>query len=136
MYRSEALFSEAFVSLLRSRGYMVQRIESAETGVGIPDVYAVKDGKHYWIESKNLPYQELSGSCFKVPWRKGQQAWAQAYRRFSGKVSYTVCALKETIAIIPMVKVFRGNIVQYSDCIMCDTVGSVERAIRLHYTLN
>lgn len=136
MYRSEALFSVALVSLLRARGYMVQRIESQETGVGIPDIYAVKDGKHYWLEAKNIPQQEPSVECFKVPWRKGQQAWAQAYRSFSGKVSYTVCAFKKTIAIIPMVKVFRGNIVQYSDCIMCDTVGSVERAIRLHYTLN
>lgn len=136
MYRSEAAFSSALVSLLRSKGYMVQRIESGETGVGIPDIYALKDGRHYWIETKNLPYQELLGGTFKVSWRKGQQAWAQAYRIASGKVSYTVCALKKTIAIIPMVNVFRGNIVPYSECIMCDTVGSVERAIRLHYTLN
>ena len=129
MYRSEADFSEVFVAFYRAHGYMVQRIESEGTGVGIPDTYAVKIGRHYWIEVKNMPTTDTPTGSLKVAWRPGQQAWAQAYRHFSGECSYTVVALKKTIAIIPMVKMFRGNIVQYGEYNIVQTLGDVERAI-------
>lgn len=130
MYRSEACFTVALVSLFRSRGYMVQRIESGETGVGIPDIYAVRCGKHYWIEDKNMPTEDTPTDSFKVDWRPGQQAWARAYLQYSGEHSYTVVAFKKTIAIIPMVKVFRGNIVQYGEYSIHANIGDVEREIR------
>lgn len=129
MYRSEAAFSEVFVSFLRTHGYMVQRIESESTGDGIPDIYAVRNRKHYWIEAKNMPTTDTPTRSLKVAWRPGQQAWAQAYRHFSGEHSYTVVAMKKTIAIIPMVKVFRGNIVQYGEYTIAQTLGYVECAI-------
>ena len=129
MYRSEADFTEILVALFRSRGYMVQRIESGETGVGIPDIYAVRCGKHYWIECKNMPVADTPVGSFKVAWRKGQQAWARSYLHYSGEHSYTVIAFKKTIAIIPMVKVFRGNIAQYGEYSVHENIGDVEREI-------
>ena len=77
-----------------------------------------------------MPVADTPTDSFKVDWRPGQQAWARAYLQYSGEHSYTVVAFKKTIAIIPMVKVFRGNIVQYGEYSIHANIGDVEREIR------
>lgn len=73
-YRNEAAFSKALVTAMRAKGIFVQRIESGETGKGIPDLFIITKGTPMWIELKRV-----HGACHRdyveIPWRPGQQAW-------------------------------------------------------------
>jgi hypothetical protein len=106
-YRSEAAFSAALIRQLNTLG-MVQRIESATTGVGIPDIYFRNRTSEYWIELKNMPRDSVYNATWNVPWRKGQRAWALQYMRASGKCTYTIIAFKDGYAIIPMLPVIKA----------------------------
>lgn len=110
MYKSEQAFSKALVAELRKHGYMVQRIESPETGVGIPDLVAIKDGYYYWIELKCD--NAFSGT---VKWRKGQQAWALEYLRHTKQPTITLVAFKDLVLCIRMSRHFKNNSVTASD---------------------
>jgi hypothetical protein len=116
MYKSEAAFSHALEGSLKKTGIMIQRLESALTGCGIPDMYVRMKDREIWIELKNIKYDSVHASSWRVPWRKGQQAWAAEYRKISGKYTYTICALQNGYIVIPMTKEFKGNIVTFKDC--------------------
>lgn len=74
-YRNEAAFSKALCTAMRNRGIFVQRIESGETGKGIPDLFVITKGVPMWIELKRV-HGTCSGKQFlEIPWRPGQQAW-------------------------------------------------------------
>lgn len=74
-YRNEAAFSKALVTAMRAKGIFVQRIESGETGKGIPDLFIITKGTPMWIELKRI-HTTCSGKPFlEIPWRPGQQAW-------------------------------------------------------------
>lgn len=74
-YRNEAAFSKALVTAMRNKGIFVQRIESGETGKGIPDLFVITKGTPMWVELKRV-HDTCSGKQFlEIPWRPGQQAW-------------------------------------------------------------
>lgn len=110
MYKSEAAFSSALCKMLTAHGVWHQRIESAITGRGIPDLYIRKPAREWWVELKNIKTASVYDEVIVVPWRQGQQAWAQEYLRYSGGLcSYTIAALKDGYIVIPMTRVFKKN---------------------------
>lgn len=76
-YRNEAAFSKALVTAMRNKGIFVQRIESGETGKGIPDLFVITKGVPMWIELKRIHGRipANTGLYVTIPWRPGQQAW-------------------------------------------------------------
>lgn len=74
-YRNEAAFSKALVTAMRNKGIFVQRIESGETGKGIPDLFVITKGTPMWIELKRIHTVCSRLPYFDIPWRPGQQAW-------------------------------------------------------------
>ena len=74
-YRNEAAFSKALVTAMRNKGIFVQRIESGETGKGIPDLFVITKGTPMWIELKRVHDTCSDKQYFTIPWRPGQQAW-------------------------------------------------------------
>lgn len=112
MFKSEQAFSQALLPLFHTQ--LCQRIESAVTGVGIPDVYLYLN-RELWLELKNDPFHSVWQQEWTIDWRRGQQAWAQRYRKQSGKCVYTAVALKNGFLVIPMIKVFNKKIVYQSD---------------------
>lgn len=74
-YRNEAAFSRALCAAMRAKGIFVQRIESGETGKGIPDLFVITKGTPMWIELKRVHDTCGRKPVLEVPWRPGQQAW-------------------------------------------------------------
>ena len=115
-YKSEAMFSRAFCRGLTERNIFYQRIESGETGRGIPDVYIRLKQREVWVELKNDYRISLHDPLFQIKWRPGQQAWHLKYKKAAGThFCYTCVALKDGFILIPMRKRYLKNIVQSSD---------------------
>lgn len=74
-YRNEAAFSKALVTAMRNKGIFVQRIESGETGKGIPDLFIITKRTPVWIELKRVHGTCSNKQYVEIPWRPGQQAW-------------------------------------------------------------
>ena len=74
-YRNEAAFSKALVTAMRAKGIFVQRIESGETGKGIPDLFVITKGTPMWVELKRVHGTCSDKQFLEIPWRPGQQAW-------------------------------------------------------------
>ena len=74
-YRNEATFSKALCTAMRAKGIFVQRIESGETGKGIPDLFVITKGVPMWIELKRVHTTCSNKRILEIPWRPGQQAW-------------------------------------------------------------
>ena len=74
-YRNEAAFSKALCTAMRAKGIFVQRIESGETGKGIPDLFVITKGIPMWIELKRIHGTCSGKKNVDIPWRPGQQAW-------------------------------------------------------------
>lgn len=74
-YRNEAAFSKALCTAMRAKGIFVQRIESGETGKGIPDLFVITKGVPVWIELKRIHTTCSDKQFLDIPWRPGQQAW-------------------------------------------------------------
>lgn len=74
-YRNEAAFSKALCTAMRAKGIFVQRIESGETGKGIPDLFIITKGVPMWIELKRVHDTCSDKQFLEIPWRPGQQAW-------------------------------------------------------------
>jgi hypothetical protein len=90
-----------------------QRIESAQTGVGVPDLYVRLWTREVWLELKNMPKTlRMSVKSWRVMWRPGQQGWFMDYRRACGMCGYTICALREGFIAIVMKKLFPNNHVE------------------------
>ena len=126
MYKSERHFSHALVNILRANKFVVQRIESPETGTGIPDMWLSSIRcKDKWVELKNMPMVSVYDNYWTIPWRKGQQAWAYQYRKVMNRHTYTVCALKDGFIVIPMVKTYPKNVVRQSECIRMTSITDI-----------
>src|SRR5262245_55747530 len=105
-YASEDDFSEDFVAMLRKRKAFVQRIESAMTGKGVPDVWFCTPTSGVWVELKNMKRISVYQEYWKIDWREGQQAWALSHKSASMKHTYTVVAFKDGYAVIPMTRLY------------------------------
>lgn len=112
-YRNEAQFSSALVATMRRNGWFVQRIESHETGRGIPDIYAISPTKQaMWLELKRM-YQTAEPLA-SITWRPGQQSWLHSVNA-RGQASYTIACFDDEIWLIPMNKLYTNSVVARKD---------------------
>ena len=75
MYKTEHEFSRSFSDRLAKARLMVTRIESHNTGNGIPDMFVCGHGLDTWLELKNDPKLSIKDKQIKVAWRPGQIVW-------------------------------------------------------------
>lgn len=116
-YRNEAEFSKAVCGTLRKAGWFVQRIESGETGKGIPDIYAITpQGQAVWLELKR-DHSEIGRVPYPVMihWRPGQQAWLHEVT-MRKQVAFTLACFNDVILQIPHYRVYKDNVVLPTQC--------------------
>ena len=112
MYKTEHDFSKSFSDRLAKARLMVTRIESHNTGNGIPDIFVCGRGLDTWLELKNDPKLSIKDKVIKVAWRPGQVAWMYTYfQKHMFKNCLTIVAASDGIFIIPMTKVFVNHLV-------------------------
>lgn len=113
MYKTEHDFSKSLSDRLVKAGLMITRIESHNTGNGIPDMFVCGKGLDTWLELKNDTKLSIKDKTIKVAWRPGQVAWMYRYfQKHLTKSCLTVVAVSDGILIIPMTKLFKDNLVQ------------------------
>lgn len=109
-YRNEAAFSKALVTAMRNKGIFVQRIESGETGKGIPDLFVITRGVPMWIELKRVHDTCSDKQYFTIPWRPGQQAWLHDVT-YRGVVCMTLACYDDGIIKITHWDLYTANMV-------------------------
>ena len=112
MYKTEHEFSKSLSDRLTKAGLMVTRIESHNTGNGIPDMFVCGRGLDTWLELKNNPKLSIKDKVIKVAWRPGQVAWMYTYfQKHRTKSCLTLVAVSDGIFIVPMTATFKDHIV-------------------------
>ena len=112
MYKTEHDFSKSLSDRLAKARLMVTRIESHNTGNGIPDMFVCGRGLDTWLELKNDPKLSIKDKVIKVAWRPGQLAWMYTYfQKHMFKNCLTIVATSDGMFIIPMTKVFVNHLV-------------------------
>lgn len=112
MYKTEHEFSKSLSDKLVKAGLMVTRIESHNTGNGIPDMFVCGRGLDTWLELKNDPKLSVKDKIIKVAWRPGQVAWMYTYfQKHRTKSCLTLVAVSDGIFIIPMTATFKDHTV-------------------------
>ncbi|MEE0930777.1 MAG: hypothetical protein UIM53_07250 [Acutalibacteraceae bacterium] len=112
MYKTEHEFSKSLSDRLTKAGLMVTRIESHNTGNGIPDMFVCGRGLDTWLELKNDPKLFIKDKAIKVAWRPGQVAWMYTYfQKHRTKSCLTLVAASDGIFIIPMTATFKDHTV-------------------------
>ena len=112
MYKTEHDFSKSLSDKLAKAGLMVTRIESHNTGNGIPDIFVCGRGLDTWLELKNDPKLSIKDKVIKVAWRPGQVAWMHTYfQKHRTKCCLTLVAVSDGIFIIPMTATFKDHTV-------------------------
>lgn len=82
MIKPETKFANALCPKLRERGWFVQRIESGETGSGIPDIYLSKGSVQAWLELKAMDV--MWPTDMKIDFRPGQWPWLHTNAQHGG----------------------------------------------------
>jgi hypothetical protein len=129
-YRSEADFSAALVGALKSNCPFIQRLESAVTGRGIPDLYLRFPAQEVWVELKNDRYTSIYNAIYEVQWRKGQQAWHLDYLRVSKTPVITAVAMRDGFLVIPLHHRFTHNIVPATEVYSCTALKDVVHLLK------
>ena len=112
MYKTEHDFSKSFSDRLAKARLMITRIESHNTGNGIPDMFVCGRGLDTWLELKNDPKLSIKDKAIKVAWRPGQVAWMYTYfQKHMFKNCLTIVAASDGIFIIPMTTAFKDHMV-------------------------
>ena len=112
MYKTEHEFSKSLSDRLTKAGLMVTRIESHNTGNGIPDMFVCGRGLDTWLELKNDPKLSIKDKVIKVAWRPGQVAWMYTYfQKHRTKSCLTLVAASDGIFIIPVTATFKDHVV-------------------------
>lgn len=114
-YKNEAAFKQALISEFKKQGCFVQCIETGQLGLGVPDFVAGRKGREVWIETK-IVHAFLDKNNIKIPWRKGQKAWALQYLKQVERPCYTVCAFNDSILVLPLTQTFPGDLVPAGCC--------------------
>lgn len=109
-YRNEAAFSKALVTAMRAKGIFVQRIESGETGKGIPDLFIITKGVPMWIELKRVHSTCSNKQYVEIPWRPGQQAWLNSVSK-RGVMCCTLACFDDGIVKIHHNIIYPNNMV-------------------------
>lgn len=121
MYKTEHDFSKSFSDRLAKARLMVTRIESHNTGNGIPDIFVCGRGLDTWLELKNDPKLSIKDKAIKVAWRPGQIAWMYTYfQKHRTKCCLTLVAVSDGIFIVPMTSAFKDHIVLNTQSISYD----------------
>ena len=132
MYKTEHDFSKSLSARLTKEHIMVTRIESHNTGDGIPDMFVCGRGLDTWLELKNDPSLSIKDKVIKVAWRPGQIPWAyEYYSKHRDKCSLTLVATSDGVFIIPMTKPFKQHTVYDPEGISYEDL----RWVRLHRVL-
>ena len=114
-YRNEAAFSKALCTAMRAKGIFVQRIESGETGKGIPDLFVITKKTPMWIELKRI-HGTCSGKKYvEIPWRPGQQAWLSDVT-MRGMRCITLACFDDGILLISHNVIWGKNLVPVDNC--------------------
>lgn len=125
-YRNEAAFSKALCTAMRAKGIFVQRIESGETGKGIPDLFVITKGTPMWIELKRV-HSTCSGKAYvEVPWRPGQQAWLNDVQK-RGMLTITLACFDDEILMIYHKGIWNKNLVPLQ---LCKHFGSIKELLK------
>ena len=112
MYKTEHEFSKSFSDRLAKARLMVTRIESHNTGNGIPDMFVCGRGLDTWLELKNDSKLSIKDKVIKVAWRPGQVAWMLTYfQQHRTKCCLTLVAAPDGIFIVPMTEPFINHLV-------------------------
>lgn len=128
MYKTEHEFSKSFSDRLAKAGLMITRIESHNTGNGIPDMFVCgRRGLDTWLELKNDPRLSIKDKVIKVAWRPGQIPWAFTYFQMHiTKCSLTLVAASDGIFIIPMTDTFKEHKVIDPQSISYEDLGCID----------
>ena len=94
---------------MRAKGIFVQRIESGETGKGIPDLFIITKGTPMWIELKRVHDICSHKRYVEIPWRPGQQAWLYDVRA-RGVATMTLACFNDGILRIPHTAIWGKNL--------------------------
>jgi hypothetical protein len=116
IYRSEKHFSTALVRVLKTKYPLVQRIESGETGRGIPDIYCRLKRTEVWLELKNDYRQSIKQQVFTFKWRPGQPGWHYRYYRVCPRGVFTVMAVKDGYVMYRIKQPKQPRTVSAVDC--------------------
>lgn len=114
-YRNEAAFSKALCTAMRAKGIFVQRIESGETGKGIPDLFVITKGTSMWIELKRVHKSCHRCKYVEIPWRPGQQAWLNDVTT-RGMKCFTIACFDDGILMIGHHTIWNKNLVPIDNC--------------------
>lgn len=132
MYKTEHEFSRSLSARLTKEHIMITRIESHNTGNGIPDMFVCGRGLDTWLELKNNNKLSIKDKTIKVAWRPGQIAWTYTYfQKSMTKNCLTLVAASDGIFIIPMTKPFKDHMVHNPESISYEDL----KWIRLHRVL-
>lgn len=124
-YRNEAAFSKALCSSFSKRGIFHQRIESGETGRGIPDLFVILPSVGpCWLELKRIHKEVSVGDTIRVPWRPGQLAWMMKEMRAKGIPCYTLVCCDNVILRIPVAR-YASNMVTLQNDTFYTRIGDV-----------
>lgn len=123
-YRNEAAFSKALVTAMRNKGIFVQRIESGETGKGIPDLFVITHKTPMWIELKRVHDTCSSKFAVQIPWRPGQQAWLNDVQS-RGVMTMTLACFNDGIVMIKHDRIYEKNLVGACDMHYYPNIGSL-----------
>lgn len=132
MYKTEHDFSKSFLDRLAKARLMVTRIESHNTGNGIPDIFVCGHGLDTWLELKNDPKLSIKDKQIKVAWRPGQIVWMYTYfQKHITKCCLTIVAASDGIFIVPMTSAFKDHIVLNPQSISYDDLSwiSIRRVL-------
>lgn len=132
MYKTEHDFSKSLSARLTKEHIMITRIESHNTGNGIPDMFVCGRGLDTWLELKNNNKLSIKDKTIKVAWRPGQIAWAYTYfQKHTTKNCLTLVSASDGIFIIPMTMPFKDHMVYNPESISYEEL----KWIRLHRVL-
>lgn len=132
MYKTEHEFSKSLSARLTKEHIMITRIESHNTGNGIPDMFVCGRGLDTWLELKNDNKLSIKDTRVKVAWRPGQIAWAYTYfQKHITKNCLTLVSVSDGIFIIPMIMPFKDHVVYNPESISYENL----KWIKLHRVL-
>ena len=120
MYKNEAVFRGALVTVLRNKGWEVQPIEVGGINCGVPDLYMIKNGVEIWAELKNM-YQ-CAKNLLTIDFRKGQQAWLYRHAK-QGGISAVIIATSDWIVVHRYRELLKNDtlLLTRQDVMLCKT---------------
>ena len=145
MWDTEKQFGKSVMDKMKKEGMLPIRIESASTISGMPDLYVLGHNNDWFIELKNIKNQSIINNHWTIPWRPGQQAWAQQYAAYhtrrvineflSTKYSWTFVGLSDGVLLVRMSLYKRDNKLVFNDPSIFNFTMYEFKTLKLHLFL-